>query len=250
MRSVAAQSRDRIVGILTGDARWTTDPAELAFRDRCRTDDRNLMQLLSFGLRRNSNCLDVGANEGLFLGDFRRVAPDGHHIAYEPLPSLFESLVRSFPDMDIRQRALSDHEGESSFVHVMDPHYEGYSGLQERPYPVEVSTETITVTTERLDDHLPDGWLPDFVKIDVEGAEGLVIAGGIDTLRRSRPIMAIEHGGRGSEAFGSSDEEFFTVICKDIGLRLFDMDGHGPFDCPEFLDMLYSGKHWNWIAHD
>ncbi|MGA2837608.1 MAG: FkbM family methyltransferase [Acidimicrobiales bacterium] len=208
------------------------------------------MLFLSFGLRRSANCLDVGANEGLFLADFRRIAPDGYHVAYEPLAHLHEMLVREYPEMDIRQRALSDHEGESSFVHVTDPNYEGYSGFRVRPYPVDVPTETISVKTERLDDHLPEGWLPDFVKIDVEGAEGLVIVGGIDTLRRSRPMMAIEHGWDGSEGFGCSDEEFFNLVSKDIGLRLFDMDGHGPFDRIRFLDTLHSGRHWNWIAHD
>jgi hypothetical protein len=30
-------------------------------------------------------------------------------------------------------------------------------------------TETITVTTERLDNHRPEGWLPDYVKIDIKG---------------------------------------------------------------------------------
>ncbi len=87
-------------------------------------------------------------------------------------------------------------------MHVLDEIYDGYSGLQELPYPVEVRTEQLTVVTERLDDHLPGGWLPDFVKIDVEGAEGLVIAGGIDTFRKSRPVTAVEHGCGGGDQFG------------------------------------------------
>ncbi len=218
--------------------------------ERALHDDHNLALLLSFGLRRRSNCLDVGANKGLFLREIRRVAPAGHHVAYEPLPNLYQQLVRAYPEMDIRQLALSDHDGTSNFVHVTDPDYDGYSGFQEQAYPVEVPTATIEVSTERLDDHLPRGWLPDFVKIDVEGAESLVIAGAMDTFRRARPVMSIEHGWGGGESFGFSDEEFYRVICHDIGLRLFNMDGEGPFDREQFLDMLHTVDHWNWIAHD
>jgi FkbM family methyltransferase len=176
------------------------------------------------------------------------VAPSGHHIAYEPLPHLCEQLVQRFPEMDIRQRALSSEEGESTFVHVRDA--PAYSGLKERAYPLQVRTETITVKTERLDDHLPDGWLPDFVKIDVEGAESLVITGAMETLRRAKPVVAFEHGWGGGEQFGSSDEDIFKLICEDVGLRLFTMDGNGPLGFAQFKEELASGMRWNWVAHE
>jgi FkbM family methyltransferase len=268
-----AHYRDLLVRVLTGDKRWGTserpldephlderqqeredqrlaeEAREQVFDHRMRLDNTNLGLLLAFGLRSTSNCLDVGANRGLFLRDCVRVAPEGHHLAYEPIPALHDQLVQEFPGVDIRQRALSDADGATSFVHVLDEIYDGYSGFKEVPYPVEVRTEQITVETERLDDHLPDGWLPDFVKIDVEGAEGLVLAGGIDTLRKARPVVAVEHGWGGGKPFGWSDEQFYEVICNDIGLRLFDMDGGGPFDLTQFLDQLHTGEHWNWIAH-
>ena len=243
VRRNVAHHRDQLVRLLTGDRRTAID-------HRNRTDERNLKLLLAFGLTRGANCLDVGANRGLFLREFRRIAPGGHHIAYEPLPNLSSTLAREYPEMELRQAALSNREGESSFVHVTDPQFEGYSGLRERSYPGEVHFERIVVRTERLDNHLPDGWLPNFVKIDVEGAEGLVIAGAIETLRRSTPIMAIEHGWGGSVPFGLSDEDFHQVVCQDIGLSLFSMDGDGPLALVQFVDMLATGNHWNWIAHD
>ena len=186
----------------------------------------------------------------MFLREFRRIAPSGRHIAYEPLPILFKALERQFPEMDIRQRALSNQNGESTFVHVQDRQLEGYSGLQERPYPGEVKTDKISISTERLDDHLPDGWLPNFVKIDVEGAETLVIEGAMRTLRRAKPVIAFEHGPGGSDQFGASDDDTYNLLCVDIGLRLFDMDGNGPLDLAQFKDELASGDRWNWIAHE
>jgi hypothetical protein len=113
-----------------------------------------------------------------------------------------------------------------------------------------MATERITVTTERLDDHVPDQWLPDFVKIDVEGAEALVIEGALSTLRKAKPVIAFEHGWGGGEEFGASDEDMFKLLCDDVGLRLFDMEGNGPLGMAQFRDELATGDRWNWIAHE
>ena len=214
--------------------------------DRWRIDDNNLMLLLAFGLRRDANCLDVGSNHGLFLRQFRRIAPDGHHIAYEPLPNLAAKLAREYPEIDVRQRALSNEDGECTFFHVLDPANEGFSGLSGGWVHRDEPTETITVTTERLDDHLPDGWLPDFVKIDVEGAERLVFEGAIRTFRLANPTIAFEHGWHGDEDRDRS-EPIYKLICEDLGLRLFDMDGNGPLELSQFLHGLRT--RWNWVAH-
>jgi FkbM family methyltransferase len=240
VRQHVAHYRDRLVKRLTGDRSTAMD-------QRSRTDDNNLMLLLAFGLGRDSNCLDVGANEGLFLRDFRRIAPSGHHIAYEPLPNLAAKLAREYPEMDIRQRALSDEDGQCTFVHVLDPKMEAYSCFTKcwvlHDVLRDVPTESITVTTERLDDHLPDGWLPQFVKIDVEGAERLVLEGAMRTLRLARPIIAFEHGWDPNRS-----ESIYKLICEDLDLRLFDMDGNGPLGLSEFFDGLRT--RWNWVAHE
>jgi len=241
IRQGLARGRDRLVGVLTGG---DADPVNR----RNQLDERHLKILLSLLLRPDSNCLDVGAHRGLFMTEFRRLAPAGHHIAYEPLPDLCARLVLEFPEMDVRQRALSNEEGVSSFVHVRDA--PAYSGLKEHPYPGEMATERITVTTERLDDHVPDQWLPDFVKIDVEGAESLVIEGALSTLRKAKPVIAFEHGWGGGEQFGASDEHMFKLLCDDVGLRLFDMEGNGPLGLTQFRDELATGDRWNWIAHE
>jgi FkbM family methyltransferase len=236
-----ARGRNQLVDALTGGR------ANSVHR-RNHLDDRHLKLLLSFLLRPDSNCLDVGAHKGLFLKDFRRLAPAGHHIAYEPLPDLCEQLVRQFPEMDIRQRALSNKEGEGTFIHVRDA--PALSGFKQPVHPLEMSTETISVRSERLDDHLPDGWLPTFVKIDVEGAEALVFEGGLQTLRRARPVIAFEHGWGSGEEFGASDDDIHKLLCDDIGLRLFTMDGAGPLGLAQFKEELATGERWNWVAHE
>ncbi len=32
------------------------------------------------------------------------------------------------------------------------------------------------------------------------------------------------------------------------GLRIYDMDGGGPYDRAGFIDEAHGGRRWNWIA--
>lgn len=221
---------------------------EPAVEVRNQIDDDHLTLFLALGIRRDANCLDVGANQGLFLREFRRLAPDGHHIAYEPVPHLAAKLALDYPEMEIRQRALSNVDGTSSFRYVLDPGMEACSGLAEVwAQRDDLATEPMTVQTERLDDHLPDGWLPDFVKIDVEGAEGLVLEGALQIFSVAKPTIAFEHGWHGFEDRGRS-EPIYRLIRDKLGLRLFDMDGNGPLELSDFFEGLRT--RWNWVAHE
>jgi FkbM family methyltransferase len=219
--------------------------AELYSRDRDAKDNEHLRLLLSFTLRADANCIDVGAHEGTCLREILRVAPRGHHIAYEPLPDFADRLRKNFPGVDVREMALSTDDGETSFVYV--PELPGYSGLRERAYPHEVKTTTINVRKQRLDAHLPADRRVDFIKIDVEGAEALVLEGAIGILKRDRPLIVFEHGPGASERYGVSSAELYTLL-TDTGYRIFDLDGNGPYDRGEFEDAFRRGERWNYVA--
>ena len=86
------------------------------------------------------------------------------------------------------------------------------------------------------------------MKIDVEGATGLVLQGAVETLRRAKPVMTFEYGRDAAKLYGVPDEDIYTLLCHEIGLRLFDMDGNGPLDLVQFTDGL--ATRWNWVAHE
>jgi FkbM family methyltransferase len=203
--------------------------------------------LLAFGLKENANCVDIGAAEGSVLGQFVRLAPRGHHIAFEPIPGCAERLRRRFPMVDVRQMALSDQPGRSSFVHAVN--HPALSGLRRRPTREKLVIEALDVEATTLDEALPDGYIPDLIKIDVEGAEGLVLVGALKTIVASRPIVIFEHGRSAAAAYGTSAADVYQLLVNEAELRIFDLDGQGPYSLAEFTNATADDMRWNYVAH-
>jgi FkbM family methyltransferase len=232
--------------------RQRAEPDEHPFPALAEIDERDsamVTRLIAWSLGPASNCVDVGAHTGNVLTEMCRVAPQGRHIAYEPLPHLADQLRAGFPRVDVHCAALSDHPGEASFARVRAA--EAWSGLLFRPLPgdVEPDLEEITVRLEVLDDSLPPGFVPDLVKIDVEGAEEQVVRGALRTLREHKPIVVFEHGLGSANAYGTEPEHLHKLLVDEAGLRVFDLDGGGPYDSEEFRRAFYAFERVNWVAH-
>jgi FkbM family methyltransferase len=210
-------------------------------------DRHGMRVLLASNLASDAHAIDVGAHSGAVLGEIVRVAPHGRHIAYEPLPGLASQLRTCFPDVEIREAALSDANGTVSFVHVEAA--PEYSGLRERAYPgyEDSPRHTLTVRTERLDDALPEGFEPSLIKIDVEGAELLVLHGAVETLREHRPVVIFEHGIGASERYGCGPEDIHHLLVGQLGMRIFDLDGTGPYTRSQFIE-VFPAPIWNFVA--
>ncbi len=210
-------------------------------------DNHNLELLLGFLLTEDSNCVDVGANEGRFLWHMTQRAPRGRHFAWEPVPHLAARLRELFPQVEIHDAAVGDTPvGETSFVVVKND--AAYSGLLERDYPPGFETEEIQVRVERLDSELPPDYAPTLIKIDVEGAELGVLRGAAETIRRHRPVVVFEHGPGASEHYGTTPEAIHDFVCGELGLRIFDMDATGPLSREQLAELFNTGARWNYYA--
>jgi FkbM family methyltransferase len=225
------------------------DPVELAVQ-RDRMDVEHMRRLLAFVLSPDACCVDVGAHRGAILQELVRVAPRGRHIAFEPLPHLAEMLRSMFPDVDVRTAALSDHPGETSFTQVRGI-AEGCSGFSAVTVPPEYASdiEEIQVKLEVLDDLLPPGYRMGLLKIDVEGAEEQVLRGAVRTLKRDRPTVILEHSFAAANAYGTEPADIYGLLCDEAGLRIFDLDGNGPYDRHEFELASHAGERVNYAAH-
>lgn len=210
-------------------------------------DRHAMLMLIAATLRPNAQAIDVGAHRGAVLREIVRVAPIGNHLAYEPLPDCYAYLRREFPQVEVRNVALSDQTGETSFIEVEAA--PEYSGMRERAYPgfEDSPRNVLTVTTERLDDTLPEGFHPSLIKIDVEGAELLVLRGAVETLRAHRPTVIFEHGIGAADRYGYGSEDIHDLLCGELGMRIFDFDGEGPYSRERFIE-VFPEPIWNFVA--
>jgi hypothetical protein len=109
--------------------------------------------------------------------------------------------------------------------------------------------EQIEVRLERLDDTFAPGAPLALIKIDVEGAEQQVLEGAIATLGRTRPTILFEHTFAASNAYGTQPADVFDLLREEIGLRVFDINGNGPFTTAEFDELSRRGDPINFVAH-
>ncbi|SRR6266540_181227 len=181
-------------------------------------------------LNRDSNCIDAGAHRGDLLADIVRIAPEGTHFAFEPLPAFAAQIRDRFPTVRVEEVALWNRKGTAPFVHVLSE--PALSSL--RVDKAQRGTlEQLTVPTDRLDDLVPDDWPVALIKIDVEGAERQVLEGAAATIDRCQPVLYFEHH-RAAHAFGTSAPDLFSLLTRSLGYRVFDVRGNGPYDVRAF----------------
>lgn len=212
-----------------------------------RRDHESLAIVLPFLLKRNSNCVDVGANLGDVLEVFCRLCPEGRHVAFEPLPHHAASLRSRFPAVTVHETACSDQSGQTSFFHTLGD--DAYSGLKRtEDAPQVTGVQEITVKLARLDDLLDPNQRVDVLKIDVEGAELAVLRGARQTLAKWRPTVVFEFQKERALSYGDSPDPYFDLLCGELGLALFRIDGIGPLSREQFQRVFDSGECFNFVA--
>ncbi len=109
------------------------------------------------------------------------------------------------------------------------------------------------VKTDLLDNIVDPADVVDFIKIDVEGAELEVLRGGIETIKRSKPVIVFEHGLGAADCYGTRPEEDYALLCGECGLRLSLLDGwlegRQALSEYEFCKQFYKGLNYYFVAH-
>lgn len=146
-------------------------------------------------IRRSRCFVDVGANCGIYTVLGCTVNATVHVVAVEPVPRICAALTHNVTQNNFASRvtilnvALADSEGTVSFHEAEDSTMgslavDGYRGQRGRV--IQVKCSTLDSIVEELNIQ------PDFVKIDVEGFEHLVLRGASRALSRLRPRIVLE----------------------------------------------------------
>lgn len=210
--------------------------------------DRQAAELIERILRDSSTAIDIGCHKGQFLKLFLQHAPSGHHLAFEPIPLLAKTLQTEFPSVDVHNLAVGNTQGEAVFYVIPDA--PALSGLNARTFiKPDKPRQKIVVSVERLDSMIPFDVKIDLIKIDVEGAEGLVIEGAIDTIKRNKPYVILEHGGNSSSAFGYSSSDIYDLLVEQCGLNVSLLNDWLHQGKPMSKQAFINTGHWYFVAH-
>jgi FkbM family methyltransferase len=141
-------------------------------------------------LRPGMTAIDIGANLGIFsLAMAKLVGPTGRVFAYEPASeprTLLEQsrTLNGVENLEIISAALSDGEREGHLVFGQSSELNalGEGGAGER----------VRITSLDLEAAAHDWKLLDFIKIDAEGEEERVLAGGKELLAKHSPLVQFE----------------------------------------------------------
>lgn len=169
--------------------------------------DRDFALVGRLPMRDDDLFLDVGANRGQSILSLKRVRPDADIISFEPNPAMFRWLEARFgrrAGVRLVNVGLGATAGRRT---LFTPRYGGfiYDGLASfsaeaaRRY---LSADTLygfdstklTVEEAECETRTLDSFdlQPTFIKIDVEGLEHEVLAGGAFTLLANEPVLMVE----------------------------------------------------------
>jgi FkbM family methyltransferase len=221
-------------------------PVRLKYKDSANVNVRNdarQVELLATGIKPGDCIIDIGAHAGEYAVLMAACAGTaGHVVCFEPDPYAREQLLTNLrlnPNIKppiVESYACSDTRGEvilysrggnsnSSFV---------LSGIGNTGAdPEAIKTPTIT-----LDQYITEKQLrmPDWVKIDAEGAEIRILMGATQLLKSKAKFIVELHPYTWND-FGNTYQQLLDVI-EQSGRRMILIDGSQPKSDPEYSTVL------------
>ena len=192
-------------------------------------------------IRPEDVCVDVGANIGYYTMLMARAASAGTVHAFEPDPLCNALLhlnisINEFANVRLNPILLGAASGSMQFLRASDSGFSSLRDTGRRPI-----ARTYRVKMDTLDEYLDmlgKGGV-DILKIDVEGAEGLVLEGArrlLDDPHRRPRLILLELFEPNQRPFGSKVSEVVSRLGSS---------GYSPFVVCSGMRMPYTAAHEN-----
>jgi FkbM family methyltransferase len=165
--------------------------------------------------------IDVGASTGIWSYSVHKIFPNARLVLLEPLLDLYgervDYLKKALPKAEILPLALGEVPGKADFRVSSDLYGSSlFAPADGRNY------QTIPVTVSTLDLIAKDLELTGrgILKLDVQGAEHLVLAGGAEFLKQV-DVLIVELSMYDLAGSGKTFEEMYSII-SGLGFRYYD----------------------------
>lgn len=183
------------------------DPIITPWIVKTRLWEPELTKYLKENLKRGQTFIDVGANVGYFtLLASQLVGPEGKVYAFEPGQEAFQLLVKNVEfnkctNVVLIQKAISSQTGRAKLFGYGkdgDTGRQGLTKVEDRDEawlsrnPARRESSWSFVDATKLAEVLPEGLIPDFIKVDVEGGEKDALEGMRDILLQGKSTLVLE----------------------------------------------------------
>lgn len=172
--------------------------------------------------------LDIGANVGWYSLLFSKLIDNIDIHSFEPGEMTYKQFLINIElnkaeHITPNNIGLADHKGMRDF-YVCD-NMLAASSLGDTLQDVKKTKYSYYFDT--LDNYcLQKGIFPDYIKCDVEGAELLVIKGGIETLSERKPVLMVELLRKWCKCFSYHPNDVITLLKgEDMGYSCYVSDG-------------------------
>jgi len=162
-----------------------------------RNIEPHFQQILSKYINKGDTVFDIGANIGYVSTAMSKlVGQDGKVFAFEAVPMTAKAFTENIKlnnctNIQLIQKALSDKVGKATFR--IPNGGENHSMASMMWHKSDDNTINVAVDTIAIDqDKKLKQIRPSFIKIDVEGAEGLVVKGMQELITKSSPVIFME----------------------------------------------------------
>lgn len=200
--------------------------------------DVGLLAIATDFLKPDFNVWDIGANVGVFTFAAATRIKKGKVLAVEADIWLAQMIQKSLSlnrergfDITVLPAAVSNQVGIARFIIAARGRARNSLRSVGGSHSMAGVREEQTVFTLTLDVLLDNLFKPDFIKIDVEGAEKMVLDGAGKTLREARPILYVEVSPENCDAV--------TTILKSYKYQLVDGDSRSPIDKCSFNTLAF-----------
>jgi FkbM family methyltransferase len=182
-------------------------------------------------LRPGDIFIDAGANIGLFtIIAAATVGPTGAVHAFEPCTAAFERLrgnvcLNGFDSsVSCHRVALSSSEGMLTMAVAADGHDAWNSPGEPTVTGDFITTDVVASTLDSFASRSLRHRTASLMKIDVEGWETHLLAGGRDFFRPDNaPVLLVEFNSKAAQGAGSSTRQLYGAL-SDFGYELFTYD--------------------------
>ena len=201
-----------LFGLASGYRMWLSPAENLSYL--AGTAEPHLQRAIRRYVKYGATAYDIGANLGyVSLSLAKKVGANGRVFAFEPLPENLEKLrkniaLNKLKNVSIESSAVSDRTGRDVIRVAGNASMASMAWHQHDPSAVEIAIQTIALDELTESGRIP---MPHFVKIDVEGAEGMVLSGMRRTISTARPVLFVECSDAG--------REFSWKLLSDLGYR-------------------------------